>query len=372
MIVKIQQAENSVERVENEVITTLYNAHVNGNISQELDNNSQKIGLIGTIQADAGYGNQVSTLTSAYPKFHISVTNEYLEFEDSKTEAVCAKYFGDGVGCTQAQLAASYSTWTNQIDNVDFVTALSNAGAKKFNEFQYVQNVSTMGYQFFGNFRTLEEITLPNGNIVIGGMAFGGNNVPNITINNAGAISYMEEFGSNKINSGYILNFNKYTGRFENNGYGNSEIARCGNPYIIIPRNSLMNRTSSDNFELNELRNTYTVVFREDFVSNTLYLRGRGNNSYDIPFYTSITSVVFLSTTPPFNGIDLSNNQSIVYVPSSAVSTYTTALNNSNRTVTTLDVFANASDENKDILVEAGCMATGSTGNWTIKAPGES
>ena len=369
MIVKIQQAENSVERVENEVITTLYNAHVNGNISQELDNNSQKIGLIGTIQADAGYGNQVSTLTSAYPKFHVSVTNEYLEFEDSKTEAVCAKYFGDGVGCTQAQLAAAYSTWTNQIDNVNFVTALSNAGAKKFNEFQYVQGISELYYGFFGN-NTFDEITLPTGSIRITGTIFANDNA-STTVHNATSISYMAEFGSNRIKSGYILDFNKYTGRFENNGYGRSEIAYCGNPYIIIPRNSLMNRTSSDNFELNELRNTYTVVFREDFVSNMLYLRGRGNNSYDIPFYTSITSVVFLSTTPPFNGIDLSNNQSIVYVPSSAVSAYTTALNNSNRTVTTLDVFANVSDENKDILVEAGCTATGSTGNWTIKAPGE-
>ena len=72
MIVKIQQAENSVERVENEVITTLYNAHVNGNISQELNNDNQKVGLIGSIQVDGGYEIQVSTLTSAYPKFHIS------------------------------------------------------------------------------------------------------------------------------------------------------------------------------------------------------------------------------------------------------------------------------------------------------------
>lgn len=367
MNIKIQQAENSVERVDNNVIKNLYSAHKNGNISQEVDSNNQKIGLVGTIQADSGYGNQVSTLNSAYPKFHVSVTNEYLEFEDTNTEAVCAKYFGDGVGCTLSQLQSAYSNWDKTVDGVDFVTALSNAGAKKFNEFQYVQGISRMNYQFFGNYRTLEELTLPNGNIVIGESAFNGHNVPEITINNAGAISYMEEQGSNKIKRGYILNFNKYTGRFENNGYGRSEIALCGNPYIIIPRNSLLNRTSSNNFEINELYNTYTLVFREDFVSNTLYIRGRGNNGYNIPFYTSVTSVVFLSTTPPFNSIDLSNNQSTVYVPSSATSAYSSLI--SNHTISTLDVFANTSDDNKAILVEAGCTATGSTGNWTITPP---
>ena len=56
-----------------------------------------------------------------------------------------------------------------------------------------------------------------------------------------------------------------------------------------------------------------------------------------------------------------------MYVPSSATSAYSSLI--SNHTISTLDVFANTSDDNKAILVEAGCTATGSTGNWTITPP---
>ena len=322
--------------------------------------------LRGNISTASAYGDQVDYLNTTYgPDLIVNATTKYLKFEDANTERVCAQYFGDGTGCTKSQLQSAYSNWNKTVDSVGFMAALQNAGAKKFNEFQYVQGISELYYGFFGN-NTFDEITLPTGSIRITGTIFANDNA-NTTVHNTTSISYMAEYGSLRFRSGFILDFNKYTGRFEDNGYGHSEIAHCGNPYIIIPRNSLMNRTSSDNFQLNELRNTYTVVFREDFVSNTLYLRGRGNNSYDIPFYTSITSVVFLSTTPPFSSIDLSNNQSTVYVPSSAISAYSSLI--SNHTVSTLDVFANISNENKDILVEAGCTATGSTGNWTITPP---
>lgn len=36
-----------------------------------------------------------------------------------------------------------------------------------------------------------------------------------------------------------------------------------------------------------------------------------------------------------------------------------------------LSQLANISDDYKDMLVSRGCTATGSTDNWTIKAPGE-
>lgn len=93
MNIKIQQAENSIERVDNSVIEKLYNAHTNGNISQEKDDNQQNIGLVGSITADASYENWISALQSAYPKLHITVTSEYILFQSSNTELYDAVFY---------------------------------------------------------------------------------------------------------------------------------------------------------------------------------------------------------------------------------------------------------------------------------------
>ena len=106
--------------------------------------------LRGNISSTSAYGNQVDYLNTTYgPDFMVSATNKYLKFEDANTETVCAKYFGDGVGCTLSQLQSAYSNWNKTVDDVGFMEALYNAGAKKFNEFQYVQGISELYYSFF-------------------------------------------------------------------------------------------------------------------------------------------------------------------------------------------------------------------------------
>lgn len=324
--------------------------------------------LRGNISTTSAYEDQVDYLNTTYgPDLIVNATTKYMRFEDANAERVCAQYFGDGVGCTKSQLQSAYSTWRNGINGVMFVDALANAGVKKFNEFQYVQGISELDYGFFGN-NTFDEITLPTGSIRITGTIFNNNNA-STTIHNATSISYMAEHGSLCFKRGYILDFNKYTGRFENNGYSRSEIALCGNPYIIIPHAGRFQYADSNNkFQLNEFYYTSSVIFREDFSAGSLEINGRGPNDYDIPNNSSITKAVFLSTSVPYTSIDLNYGPNDIYVPSQSISTYQATFDQW-RTVHSLEDFANISDDNKAILVEAGCTATGSTGNWTITPP---
>lgn len=121
-MIKIQQTENSIESVDKSVITKLYNAHLNGNISQEENENHQKIGLIGTIQAPAGYGIHVSTLNNAYPKFHASVLSEYMYFADPVIESYYVNRYGGGEGITATQ-ALSITEVPQNIFNNTTVTS---------------------------------------------------------------------------------------------------------------------------------------------------------------------------------------------------------------------------------------------------------
>lgn len=361
MNITVTQNNSNIEWVTSNIIKKMYQLAMDPN---------NTVSYSGYLKSASGYASQVQYLNNTFgPGLRIEATKEYLEFEDPAAEALCAKYFGDGTGCTEQQLRNANNWWSVRIDNETFTQQFPKYEIKKFNEFQYFP-VSSLGYTTFApgaEYHSLEEITLPNSPITLGGNVFSrGKNDHNVIVHNMTSVTHMDQYGASNIASGYILDFNKYTGRFESNGYGRSEIAFCGNEYIILARNSVLQRTSSDDFEMKEMRISKTVVFREDFVCNTLTLTGRGNNGYGIPPYSSFTSIIFLGTTPPFSSINLSWNQATLYAPSSATSAYSTA---SGKTVQPLETFANISDANKDILVEAGCTVTGSTGNWMVTPP---
>ena len=396
MIVKIQQAENSVERVENEVITTLYNAHVNGNISQELDNNNQKIGLIGTVQADGGYEIQVSTLTSAYPKFHISVGSYLVLFEDPKAQAVCATYFGDGVGCTANDLANA--DFTKTVNGVDFGTAFKNAGVVKFNEFKYFTGVTDTSVAYTWPFRdnqTLDEFTLPTSCKTIAAYTFAGglsegSMAPKI--NGMENVTYLQSFAfwnwsSKQTDSSvsaarrFQIDWRRINGRWDDM-FAASNVFKGD---VILPKHPTDSWTSSMDFNIfNDSRGQYItkIVFPETFTCKDLGLHSTN----------SLNTIIFLTQTPCNGEISMWRNQNWgvgnnrhLYVPrtlynsldlsataNDGLKTYSNVLKISYGCVPEpLDNYANISDDNKDELVSYGCTATGSTGNWTIKAPGE-
>lgn len=320
--------------------------------------------LRGNISSASAYEEAVTYLNNTYgPDFTVSATNKYLKFEDAVIETLCVKYFGDGVGVTKQQL--NEASIIKYVDGVRFIDALHDTKFKKFNEFQYFTKVTDVTNDYFSNNTTLEELTLPPTCTKIGVYSFFNTASDNadgfFTLRGTENITEVG-FYSLYHAKGYTLNFNIVSGMYEANGYSVSEFRNCANQYIIFPKNTIANNTTSSNVGFKKMRVPNTLVFREDFVCNALGLEGENG-------YSSVTNVVFLSTSVPFNSVELHNGgPSTAYVPSSAVSNYS---GTGFATISTLDAFANISDDNKAILVEAGCTVTGSTGNWTIKAPGE-
>lgn len=160
MIIKIQQPENSVERVDNGVIVNLYNAHINGDISQELNEDNQKIGLVGSITADGGYENQVSTLNSAYPKLHINVLKSYIEFRDPKVFNILKNTYnlGDNYGISTSDLDGLYLDGNGYNGGITF----KNTDIEYFEEFKYFTNFTGGHNAPFANCTNLKLISLPS------------------------------------------------------------------------------------------------------------------------------------------------------------------------------------------------------------------
>ena len=387
MIVKIQQSENSVERVENKVITTLYNAHINGNISQELNNDNQKVGLIGSIQADGGYEIQVSTLTSAYPKFHISVGSYLILFEDPRVEAVLAKYFGDGTGCTIDDLSSiTRGTFQKKIDNKTAWQVLNeNNTSYAFPELQYFTGMGNnllfymMDSEALTNAPTgASDIVLPyNVTTVEPYRLYQYKNIRRLRSN--GKIRHIDDGGFMGCGSqviltredyangdGIVLDFSEMDATsfnqssFSNNFYGD-----------VILKSGIWDGTVD--FQM-PYTNIKKIVFPSDFDSKSL------NFTNNTDRFVVQRDYIFLGTTPPqhfstgwptsFN-INGSSGSYTFYFPNNSVSSYNNVGIGESSNSYTLSDYANISDDNKDELVSYGCTATGSTGNWTIKAPGE-
>lgn len=353
MNITITQNNNNIEWITSDIIKKMYQLSVDSN---------NTISFSGYLKSPSGYANQIGYLNNMFdPGLKIEATQEYLEFEDDTIKDLCVKYFGDGVGVTKEQL--NNASIIKYVDGVRFIDALHDTKFRKFNEFQYFTKVTNVTSDYFSNNTTLEELTLPPTCTRIEEYSFPNTGADSndrfFVLHGTENITYVG-FYSLYHAKGYMLNFNNITGIYEANGYGISEYRNCANPYIIFPKNTVANNTSSSNVGFKKMRVPNTLVFREDFVCNVLGLEGENG-------YSSVANVVFLSTSVPFNSVELHNRGPITaYVPNSAVTNY----NNSGFTTTsTLDTFANISDANKDILVEAGCTVTGSTGNWTVTPP---
>lgn len=327
--------------------------------------------LRGNISSLIAYEDDVDYLNTEYgPDFIVNTTTKYVFFEDDNAQRLCAKYFGDGIGCTRQQLASA--NVDKYVDGTKFADAIAGANIAKFNEFKYFTSVTNIPYGMFTNARTIGELTLPPTVTTISSYGFSSTGADSLqsgcVLHGTENVTTVQEYGLNAA-KGYTLNFNIYSGRYINNGYGQSEIKNCINEYIILPHINILNLTSSSTFQLNCLRNTTTLVVREDFVCDNLEVKGYGNNGYSIPPNNSIVNLCFLSQNPPYQSINVWFGPNNIYVPDSAISNYSIQ----GRTISGLSTFANILEKNKDILLEAGCTITGSgLGSYIVKAPGES
>lgn len=386
MNITVTQNNSNIEWVTSNIIKKMYQLAIDPN---------NTVSYSGYLKSNSGYTSQVEYLNNTFgPGLRIEATKLYLEFEDDAAAQVCATYFGDGVGCTISDLAnANFAT---KVNGVDFGTAFKNAGVVKFNEFRYctgVTDTSVAQTWPFRNNETLDEFTLPTSCKTISEYTFADSPQKGCIapkINGMENITYIQKFGfwrwDSKADSNvagarrFQIDWRKINGIWDDT-YAASNAFKGD---VILPKYPTDSWTSSRDFTIfNESRGQYItkIVFPETFTCNNLSLEQAN----------SLNVIIFLTQTPCNGKISMWRNQNWgvgdrhLYVPRTLYNSLDLSATASNGTVTyssvlkinygcvpePLDNYANISDDNKDELVSYGCTATGSTGNWTIKAPGE-
>lgn len=388
MNITVTQNNSNIEWVTSNIIKKMYQLAMDPN---------NTVSYSGYLKSPSGYANHVQYLNNTFgPGLRIEATKEYLEFEDDAAAQVCATYFGDGVGCTISDLAnANFATTVN---GVNFGTAFKNAGVVKFNEFRYCTGVTDTSVSNTWPFRdnhTLDEFTLPTSCKTIAAYTFAdspqkGSMAPKI--NNIENVTYLQTFAFWNWNSKqtdssvsaarrFQIDWKNINGRWDDM-YATSN---CFKGDVILPKHPTDSWTSSRDFRIfDDSRGQYItkIVFPETFTCKDLGLHSTN----------SLNTIIFLTQTPANGEIRMWRNQNWgvgndrhLYVPrtlynsldlsataDNGLKTYSNVLKISYGCVPEpLDNYANISDDNKDELVSYGCTATGSTGNWTIKAPGE-
>ena len=388
MNITVTQNNSNIEWVTSNIIKKMYQLAIDPN---------NTVSYSGYLKSNSGYASHVQYLNNTFgPGLRIEATKEYLEFEDDAAAQVCATYFGDGVGCTISDLAnADFRTTVN---SVDFGTAFRNAGVVKFNEFKYctgVTDTSVSNTFPFRNNETLDEFTLPTSCKTISGYTFSDHQQKGCIapkINGMENITYIQNFGcwnwGLKQADSNVVAARLFQIDWKNiNGIWSSFYAtnNCFKGDVILPKYPTDSWASNNDFSLfTDGRGQYItkIVFPETFTCNNL--GATQTNSCNV--------FIFLTQTPANGQINMWRNQNWgvgndrhLYVPRTLYNSLDMSATASGGTVTyssvlkinygcvpePLDNYANISDDNKDELVSYGCTATGSTGNWTIKAPGE-
>lgn len=389
MNITVTQNNSNIEWVTSNIIKKMYQLAMDPN---------NTVSYSGYLKSNSGYTSHVEYLNNTFgPGLRIEATKLYLEFEDDAAAQVCATYFGDGIGCTISDLANA--DFTTNVNGVDFGTAFKNAGVVKFNEFKYFTGVTDTSVAYtwpFRNNETLDEFTLPTSCKTIHEYTFSDHPQKGCIapkINGMENITYIQKFGfwnwgAKQADSNvtaarrFQIDWRKINGIWDNM-YATDNSFKGD---VILPKYPTDSWTSSRDFSMfGGQRGQYItkIVFPETFTCKNLTL-DQAN---------SLNITIFLTQTPCNGEISMWRNQNWgvgdrhLYVPRSLYNTmdstvladtsfsvkqYTSSIKISyGPTPEPLDNYANISDDNKDELVSYGCTATGSTGNWTIKAPGE-
>lgn len=382
MNITINQITNQQETVPNTVLTKILTVKRNGGV----------VNLTGNIYIPAAYVNEVLEFCTYFgltedentPGTYrgndiiLSVGTNYISFEDSNAEKVCAVFFGNGEYVTENQMANAIFGDNNKHDitingqtltNVTFEEAFAKASIVNFTEFKYFTGIRTLGgyssstYKYYGlsNNPTLAKITLPPylTELTPDGNMFGTTGL--ITITNATQITYLSRWSHQGFGKNYF-DFTKIRGDYSASGFNLGIIYRALNDVIVMPETSVASWDSNKSVRAVALYAT-KILFPSTFQCGTLNFNSTSANDRN-----SIVDAVFLSVTQPWTSITTwaMRDGFKIYVPDSATAAYTDV-----QSPGTLSQFANMSDENKELLESCGCTATGSTGNWTILAPGE-
>ena len=340
--------------------------------------------LRGNISSTSAYGYQVDYLNTNYsPDFTVSATKLYIYFEDSKASRICASFFGDGVGCTlqDVQNVNTHTFKTKTVDSKNIFQAFNEAGVTRFNELEYFTGLDNTAFEYISQdteaFTTVEYIKMPNTitkfpcfNFYYNLKKFYNTNItevddPYTLVHTGKNVTIDTQFFLD--GNGICLDYSKLVqDSFNNQNYINGPLwtGEC------ILKSGEFDGTKD--FCL-QYTNITKVVFPPDFNTKSLALHRNSSNCI------LNQKLIFLGVNPPSaysadwpSGFSTSVSSITFYFPDNSVSAYNNVGIGGSSNSYTLSNYANISDDNKDELLSYGCTATGSTGNWTIKAPGES
>lgn len=198
--------------------------------------------------------------------------SQYVEFDDPLVEQKCATLYGDGTGCTMADLSA-----VTTIDASDW----SGTNITSFDELQYFSGLTEIPESLFEQCGSLSSVTMPSTITDIGDYAFDScSGLTSITIpNSVTVIGYQPFYGCESLTSAVIGNSltSISEGFFE----------ECSGLTSVTLGSSVQEIHTNSFFECTSL-SAITIPEYVDWIDSEA-------------FYgcTSLSSITFVSDTPP-------------------------------------------------------------------------
>lgn len=198
--------------------------------------------------------------------------SQYVEFDDPLVESKCATLYGDGTGCTMADLSA-----VTTIDASDW----SGTNIASFDELQYFSGLTEIPDSLFEQCRSLSSVTLPNTVTGMGDYVFDScASLTSITIpNSVTVIGYQPFYGCESLTSAVIGNSltSISEGFFE----------ECSGLTSVTLGSSVQEIHTNSFFECTSL-SAITIPEYVDWIDSEAFSG-----------CTSLSSITFVSDTPP-------------------------------------------------------------------------
>lgn len=119
--------------------------------------------LQGTLQVDKAYEDTIAYLQQKYPDLHITATTQYIRFADPEVQRVMTNWWGDGIGCTVADMQSHSSLNFSENDSTyGHYPFYGNTGIRTFNELGRFTNITSIGGFTFRECTNLTSVDLSN------------------------------------------------------------------------------------------------------------------------------------------------------------------------------------------------------------------
>ncbi len=154
------------QNVASSFINKLYKIIERYNIYGEENIDLKNSNIVGEVtMANPVYKEEVDEIRTHFPNLIVHADDYYVKFEDPNAEAACVQLWGDGIGVSQANLAA--------VKSIPAQAFGPSTGIEHFPEFKYFTNVTTITNEFVqgnnaGSNTVLKSLVLPESVTQIG------------------------------------------------------------------------------------------------------------------------------------------------------------------------------------------------------------